>query len=336
MPSQKEKKTIRRYYTLAGLLLFLQYTLAGAVANFVYMLGMLLLRMVDNNALGGSLPENYSSIAQSYLSDSSIEIGANLLGFFLSNLAVFFIGCKVSRIKPSSFFRNRDLTIPSILRYCSLGWFIQFTAAKAIDLLESFLGSQHPLLSTPDFSIGDSPTKLLLTVLYSCLIAPITEELVFRGIFLKNMSRVSQRFGIFMSAFFFALAHQNLPQGILAFFLGILLAYITIKHNSLVPAIIVHFAVNATSTLFSCLSDMAPASADKLFALLTLLIIVFGLILLIYTASTEQLPEDTPFQKMRCGRVALGAWGLWLAGILHIGMMCFSSLIAWLNDALQF
>lgn len=332
LPSRKEKTTIRRYYTLAGLLLFLQYTLAGAVANLVYMLGTLLLRFVDSHALDGSLPANYSSIAQSYLSDSSIEIGSNLLGFFLSNMVVFFIGCKVSKLKPMSFFRDRDLSVPTVLRYCLLGLFIQFAAAKAIDIAESLLGSHNPLLSSPDFSMGDSPTKLLLTVLYSCLIAPITEELVFRGVFLKNMSRVSQRFGIFMSAFFFALAHQNLPQGVLAFFLGILLGYITIKHNSLVPAIIVHFTVNVTSMVFTRLSEIAPVSADKVFMLVTLIIFVLGLIMLIYTATTEHLPEDTPFQKMRCGRVALGSWGLWLAGVLHIGMMTFPTLLAWLSD----
>lgn len=336
MPSARETRTIRRYYTLAGLLLFFNYAFAGCLANLIYALAILLLEMVDGNALGGVLPENYNTIAQSYLSDSSIEIGSNLLGFLFSNITVFFLGCKLTGLKAAHFFRDRELSMPTVLRYCLLGLFIQFAAAEAVEIIESLLGTNALTGSAPDMQMGDSYTKILVTVLYSCFIAPITEELVFRGVFLKNMCRVSQRFGIFMSAFFFALAHQNLPQGLLAFFLGILLAYITIKHDSLVPAIIVHFTVNVTSTVFTRLFEIAPGSAEKLYGPVTFLVLILGLIMLIYTLSTERLPDDTPFQKMRCGRVAVGAWGLWLTAILHMGIMFLDDLIRLLNNTFRF
>ncbi len=331
MPSSREKKSIRRYYNIAGLLAFFDFSFASLLASLIYMAAMLVLQLIDGLTLNGNLPENYSSIAQQYLSDSSVEMAANLLGFFISNVTVFFLGCKLTRLTPMSFFRDRDIKVPTILRYCALGLFIQFFAGYLVDYIGSLLKEDNPLFSSPDMSTGNSPTKLMVTILYACLIAPITEELVFRGIFLKNMSRVSQRFGIFTSALFFALAHQNIPQGILAFMLGILLGYITIKHNSLVPSMIVHFVVNITSIVFTQLDQIAPVSADKLFTLVSVIIFVLGAIMLIYTLATERLPDDTPFQKIRCTPVAISAWGLWLAALTHIGIMSMTMLLSMLQ-----
>lgn len=326
MPSSHEKKSIRKYYNLAGLLAFLDFALAAFLASAISLGATLILQFVDSFALKGQLPENYSIIAQQYLTDSSIMMAANLLGFLISNVTVFFLGCKLSKLKPMSFFRDRDLKLPSVLRYCALGLLIQFSAGYLVDYIGSLLKEDNPLFFAPDMSTGTSPTKLMVTVLYACLIAPITEELVFRGIVLKNMSRVSQRFGIFTSALFFALAHENVPQGVLAFMLGILLGYITIKHDSLVPAMIVHFVVNVTSTIFTQLEQIAPLSADRVFTLVSIIIFILGIIMLLYTLATERLPDDTPFQKIRCTPVAVGAWGLWLAALLHIGMMLFTML----------
>lgn len=321
IPSSREKKSIRKYYNLAGLLAFLDFALAAFLASAISLGASIILQLVDRFALDGQLPENYSAIAQQYLNDSSIMMAANLLGFLISNVTVFFLGCKLSRLHPMSFFRDRDMKLSSILRYCALGLFIQFFTGNLVDIIGSLLKEDRFLFYTPDFSTGTSTTKLVVTVLYTCLIAPITEELIFRGIILKNMSRVSQRFGIFTSALLFALAHENMPQGVLALILGILLGYITIKHNSLVPAIIVHFVVNVTSTIFTQLSQIAPLSADRLQTLVSIIICILGIIVLLYTLATERLPDDTPYQKIRCTPVAVRAWGLWLAILLHIGMM---------------
>lgn len=321
IPSSREKKSIRKYYNLAGLLAFLDFALAAFLASAISLGASIILQLVDRFALDGQLPENYSAIAQQYLNDSSIMMAANLLGFLISNVTVFFLGCKLSRLHPMSFFRDRVMKLSSILRYCALGLFIQFFTGDLVDIIGSLLKEDRFLFYTPDFSTGTSTTKLVVTVLYTCLIAPITEELIFRGIILKNMSRVSQRFGIFTSALLFALAHENVPQGVLALVLGILLGYITIKHNSLVPAIIVHFVVNVTSTIFTQLSQIAPLSADRLQTLVSIIICILGIIVLLYTLATERLPDDTPYQKIRCTPVAVRAWGLWLAILLHIGMM---------------
>lgn len=80
------------------------------------------------------------------------------------------------------------------------------TGFDLIRFLEKLMDSQTGSLKAEIIMAG-----------YTCIIAPITEELVFRGFCLKNLSRFNQRFGILASAFLFGLVHQNIIQFILAF-----------------------------------------------------------------------------------------------------------------------
>lgn len=318
VPSRQEAARIRHYYNIAGGAACADFALAILFSSLLTWLAQLLLRHIDAAALGGSLPQNYTSIQNAYFSDSSIAMGINLLAFCFANLLVFLIASMLSRLRLRDFFRDRDLQLSTLMRYLAIGLWIQLTMGYLVDCLQDFLARTGHTLYTPDFSTGDSPTKLLITVLYCCFVAPLTEELVFRGVVLKNLCRVSQRMGIFLSAFFFALAHENLPQGMLAFVLGIFLAYITITHNSLVPAIVVHFAVNLVDTLFNCATQFAPGSAQKVYAIYTLILWIVGTAALAYTLMTERLPATTPHQSFRGMRIALTAPGIWMMLGVHL------------------
>ena len=94
--------------------------------------------------------------------------------------------------------------------------------------------------------MGKTGLGIAIMTIYSCLIAPITEELFFRGTLMKIFSKSNQRFGIVISAVFFGLAHGNLPQFMLAFLLGLFLGHIDMRHNSIVPSVVVHIFINST------------------------------------------------------------------------------------------
>lgn len=80
------------------------------------------------------------------------------------------------------------------------------------------------------------------------LVAPVFEEIIFRGIILEQLSiRYSKIMSVLVSAVLFGVFHFNFIQGINAFFLGIILGTIYVKTNSLVPCILVHFTNNLTS-----------------------------------------------------------------------------------------
>jgi membrane protease YdiL (CAAX protease family) len=91
-------------------------------------------------------------------------------------------------------------------------------------------------------------TKDIYTFLMVCLIGPVLEELLFRGIILEGfLHRYNPVKAIFWSAFLFGLFHMNPWQFIPGFFSGIILAWIYMKTRSLVPVILIHIVNNSLS-----------------------------------------------------------------------------------------
>ena len=94
------------------------------------------------------------------------------------------------------------------------------------------------------------------------LIPGIWEETAFRGIILNlQLRKYSKNTVVFLNGIIFGLFHfvnilfgfpfsTALTQVIFASFLGIALAYIYVKTNSLLPCIILHYSVNAIGQLF--------------------------------------------------------------------------------------
>ena len=67
--------------------------------------------------------------------------------------------------------------------------------------------------------------------LYAGILAPITEEILFRGLIQRLMLPYGRNFAIFVSAFTFSLYHGNLIQGPLAFLLGLILGYVAAEYS---------------------------------------------------------------------------------------------------------
>ncbi len=83
------------------------------------------------------------------------------------------------------------------------------------------------------------------------VIAPIVEELIFRGIILQGLRRNYNSFvAVFMSALLFALYHLNPWQFPATFILGLLLGAIVLKTNSVVLSILGH-SINNLLVLLS-------------------------------------------------------------------------------------
>ncbi|WP_459129061.1 CPBP family intramembrane glutamic endopeptidase [Guggenheimella bovis] len=88
---------------------------------------------------------------------------------------------------------------------------------------------------------------------YACFVAPIIEEIVFRGYIQARLEKANPYGAIVLSAILFGLYHGNLPQGIFATFLGLILGYISYRYG-LVYAILFHFINNfGITVLFSAL-----------------------------------------------------------------------------------
>ncbi|OPJ56423.1 type II CAAX endopeptidase family protein [Alkalithermobacter paradoxus] len=100
----------------------------------------------------------------------------------------------------------------------------------------------------------------------------ICEEVLFRGFFLRMNEEKGFRYSIIYSSFLFALFHFNAFNFMGPFVLGIIFAYITIKTNSIYPAIIGHIINNSIATtlsyvLFRGVEDIGPVDIPPQVAL---------------------------------------------------------------------
>lgn len=112
----------------------------------------------------------------------------------------------------------------------------------------SWLEDYLELMETSGLS-GDVP---LLMMIYSVLLAPISEELIFRGVTYK-LARRAFPFWIanIIQALLFGIFHMNMLQGCYTFILGLVLGYICEKGGSIYHVILFHFLFNLWGTTAS-------------------------------------------------------------------------------------
>ena len=96
----------------------------------------------------------------------------------------------------------------------------------------------------------DSPLLLLLVFFSSCIIAPVAEEIIYRGVIYKAFKKnFSVSTSILLSSAVFALVHWEISVFPAIFFLGITLAFLFEKHENLWACIGLHFFNNFFANL---------------------------------------------------------------------------------------
>lgn len=103
---------------------------------------------------------------------------------------------------------------------------------------------------------GDHPLSSFFLLV---VVAPVTEEVLFRGLILRGFLRnYSRRSAILLSALLFAVMHTNPWQFIPAFVAGVLLAWLLIETGSLLPCLFAHAVANGTAYLAGLLPVEVP------------------------------------------------------------------------------
>ena len=97
---------------------------------------------------------------------------------------------------------------------------------------------------------GAVPATILATV----IIAPVTEEVIFRGFILSRLREAMPVWAaVGISSFLFALLHGNLLWMVYAFVLGCLLSVVALRLKSIGASLVLHVAFNATGVLMGFL-----------------------------------------------------------------------------------
>lgn len=144
---------------------------------------------------------------------------------------------------------TKKKVILTILSLIVLGILLQLFISAILKILLShfpdFFKSYNEIID----SFKGSKVSIL-TVISVIIIAPIAEELVFRGVTFSYLQEaMGPRLAIIFQALLFGIYHLDLVQGIYATLTGVILGIICYRFKNILPAIILHIAINCSSFL---------------------------------------------------------------------------------------
>jgi uncharacterized protein len=160
---------------------------------------------------------------------------------------------------------------------------------------------------TQAFPLSDSERALferlgdddLATTLLGCAIAPVVEEMLFRGVILRGfLQRYPRSHAIWGSAALFGLAHLNIYQFVAGLTLGAVSGWLYERSRSLVPCIALHAAYNTALSLLARYPSGTDGDADAPisggFWIASLMLAAVGVLYLVRAFRSSDAPPPGP------------------------------------------
>lgn len=161
-------------------------------------------------------------------------------------------------------------------------WFLLFIVLGlgvqgAVTLGQMLLSFVHfDLISPTSDSINESATTVSMW-LYIGLVGPVCEEVMFRGVLMKELKPLGRNFAIVTSALVFGLFHDDVVQGTFAFLFGLLLGFVAMEY-SLVWSIALHIFNNAvlSGVVDTLLAGRLSDTGYTVYSIILMLVGVLG------------------------------------------------------------
>lgn len=140
-----------------------------------------------------------------------------------------------------------------------LGLILQLGIGSVLSLIEIFapkaLEHYNELMEL--MGLGEMSLPVMIAV---SIMAPLSEEVLCRGVILRLAEKVSPKFWVanVIQALAFGILHANLVQGIYAFLLGLLLGYIYGKYRNIWLCMLLHASMNCSSFIVSPFYSLFP------------------------------------------------------------------------------
>ena len=164
---------------------------------------------------------------------------------------------------------NEKLNVKGFNTYFALVFFIGNICNLLIISIFKFKG-RTPLINEP----------LYIDVIMAVFVAPILEEIVFRGVIMNNLKKYGIRVAIIINSFLFGLSHYNIEMIVPAFLTGIIFSCVAYKY-SIKYSILIHFFINAITKISQVLAILRIDILLILVGLFSAFLIIFLLVFFI-------------------------------------------------------
>ena len=140
--------------------------------------------------------------------------------------------------KENKYFKvNKKLNITDFITYFALIFYINIFLNLIISFVINIEGQKFTV-----------QRPIHTDIIYAICIAPILEEIVFRGVLMTYLKKYGIKTAIIISSLFFGISHYNIYMVIPAFFIGIVLACVAYKY-SLKYSVLLHVLMNIVANM---------------------------------------------------------------------------------------
>lgn len=171
-----------------------------------------------------------------------VESGSSMI--FAVLIGLLFFALVMGRKAPvkKMFEPKKRMTAGAFFQLLAVFMASQLVFSYAAELLEAGLNLiGYSAMESIEAATDQSQTVSMF--LYASFIAPIAEELVYRGFVLEPLRKHGKLLAIVVSAVLFGVMHANLPQSMFAVAVGLVLGYTAVEY-SITWAIVIHMANN--------------------------------------------------------------------------------------------
>lgn len=266
---QRKKQMKKTFSGLGFLVFFAQLAFQGAGFALIFLFTI----------SGAAFTEFYKNniMTASELLNSIVSLGI----LFLSGI----VYCAASSTRLSDTLVFKKVKPKQFTAYVLFGLGIaylgNFLSSYLSGILES-IGITNA--ANPQVSYN-TVTDIIVTLVATAIVPAFSEEFLFRGVLLGKLRKYGNGFAIFVSALFFGLFHGNIGQIPFAFVGGLVMGFMTVKTNSMLPAMATHFLNNLLSVFMDLLNTQTYMTQGQIlvtFYALSAVIFLLSILAVLY------------------------------------------------------
>lgn len=242
-----EKRELKRGFNKLGIYVLINQLLILGVSLayvFIYMITI----TIKNPNISES---EYNSIFDKIFDSGTYMIVAVIIAFI-----------PILILRRKEFFnydlkaRNKSINLKTILIWAIVMLGVN-SLSGYISVLIEYILNLIGYTSMPSMEVLETSTTLSMFA-YTCVIAPVVEEFIYRGAVLRYLEKYGVKFAVIVSSILFGFMHGNIVQIPATMLIGIVLAYVA-KEYSLKIAILLHMINNIFAEIYNYFLDFDGA-----------------------------------------------------------------------------
>ena len=262
------KKSLRKDSNKIGWILILFYVVMTAVSMvtmFIPLLGSLF-----------NIQSSPSTDEMGFLEDTTFLMLMSGLVSLITFFGVSIIYCMIAKANLGRIFPLDKIGAKLTYHLCAVGIAVCMIANYVSNIL-LYLFDKAGIKAIADSEYNcDSVLDIILFYVTVAVLPALVEEFAFRGVVLGLLRKYSDGLAVLVSGVMFGIMHGNFAQIPFALVVGLVLGFIAVKTNSLLPGIIIHFLNNGLSVTLTLLVTNTELSDNSVNLINSIILIFIG------------------------------------------------------------